>query len=360
MALTEFQKALEGFAGNKAKAEARQISSEAGVLRVSRSDYLQALDLFQGLATDATYSPADDAPNYWSGFADYWGDAAYLAERVLTIEELKSYVDHRVPADPQNKAGARLRSLLARRLMRAGRRDEALRYFDEPETRIAAGQYAKALALANRGWQPGYLRAEAWFRAATLARQKGMEMLGYAREPDWAMWDGSFEPYVDDESVAKNKPKEKDAFESDDERRRTEASKPERMVRYQYRLTAVDEATQAANLLPVKSQAYAAVLCEASAWVIDREPALAGELYQRYVKNGAYLDWDDDAFGRTCPAPNFGVMAVYGIPKKVARLEQHVKAHPALAGLGGLGGVGAVLAAVFLGWWRTRDQRLRV
>ncbi len=124
MALTEFQKALEGFAegGKQQTAEARQISAETAVLQVSREDYLQALDLFQRLATEATYSPADSAPDYWSGFADYWGDAAYLAERVLTIEELRNYVDHRVPADAKNKAGERLRSLLARRLMRAGRR----------------------------------------------------------------------------------------------------------------------------------------------------------------------------------------------------------------------------------------------
>ncbi len=190
--------------------------------------------------------------------------------------------------------------------------------------------------------------------AATLARQKGMEILGYEREPDWAMWDGSYEPYEEAGDAAAKKPEVKDPFESDDERKRVDASKPERNVRYQYRLTAVDEATQAANLLPEKSQAFAAVLCKSSSWVIDRDPALAKQIYQRYVKNGALMNWDDDDFGRTCPAPNFGVMAVYGIPRRVGRLERHVKAHPAMAGLGGIGGLGVVSAALYLGWWRTR------
>ena len=84
------------------------------MLRVSRRDYVQALDLFYRAAANGV---ADGkAPD---GFADYWGDVAYLAERVLTIEELQNYVGHKPSAAGVEQAEkSRVRSVLARRLMR--------------------------------------------------------------------------------------------------------------------------------------------------------------------------------------------------------------------------------------------------
>jgi hypothetical protein len=46
-------------------------------------------------------------------------------------------------------------------------------------------------------------------------------------------------------------------------------------------------AEKAADLLPYKSQAYAAVLCNATGWVWGRDAQLTKRLYQRYVKYGA-------------------------------------------------------------------------
>lgn len=62
---------------------------------------------------------------------NYWPDVAHIAERVLTVNELIAFVDKYVPAPspsdlnmPKNagreSADARLRNLLARRLMRTG------------------------------------------------------------------------------------------------------------------------------------------------------------------------------------------------------------------------------------------------
>ena len=72
----------------------------------------------------------------------YWGDVIYIAERVLTLDELKTFVDGLppAPATPQNQDNddgwrsskspvSGLRSLLGRRLVRAGRTAEALAYF---------------------------------------------------------------------------------------------------------------------------------------------------------------------------------------------------------------------------------------
>jgi hypothetical protein len=279
------------------------------VLRVSRGDYAQALDLF--------YSATTGVPdNAVADYGDYWGDVAHLAERVLTIDELKDYVDHHLTASGDASKGEsesrRLRSILARRLMREGRRRDAFRYFDDKEIRGAAQKYAKALDEADSAWRPGFIKAQAWMTAARIARKNGMEILGFEREPDWAMWGGMFSS--DDEGVMR-KPKPADPFQSEDERKRVNASKPAIKARFQYRLTAVDEAKKAADLLPVKSQAYAAVLCEASEWVINRQPEMAQEMYARYVRNGAYMPWAK-TFGETCPAADFGVDSVYGSRKE--------------------------------------------
>src|SRR5438552_4793031 len=56
----------------------RQVQGELGVLRLSRGEYVQALDSLLN--------------------AGFWMDAAYVAERVLTLGELKSYVDRFWPA----------------------------------------------------------------------------------------------------------------------------------------------------------------------------------------------------------------------------------------------------------------------
>lgn len=71
-----------------------------------------------------------------------------------------------------------------------------------------------------------------------------------------------------------------------------------------YRWRAVDLAQKAANLLPPKSQAYAAVLCNATSWVIAYDTKTSRALYQRYIKNGSYYDWAAK-FGENCPEPQF-------------------------------------------------------
>jgi hypothetical protein len=57
-------------------------------------------------------------------------------------------------------------------------------------------------------------------------------------------------------------------------------------------------------LLPPRSQAFAAVLCNGSNWLIDRDPPTAQALYGRYVKDGPYVPWAN-RFARACPEPDF-------------------------------------------------------
>ena len=100
-----------------------RVEGESAILALQRGDYLQAFDQLyrsQGI---------------------YWFDAATVAERVLTLDELKQYVDTQVPAPPplsqQDRdnyvplsVAANLRNLLGRRLLREERYDEAPAYFD--------------------------------------------------------------------------------------------------------------------------------------------------------------------------------------------------------------------------------------
>jgi tetratricopeptide (TPR) repeat protein len=340
-ALTQYEKALKGYEGTGMEEGLRLLRAENGVLRVSRGDYARALDLF--------YSAAQGDSGF--RFSDYWGDAAYLAERVLTIDELRSYIDGNVPvvAIPEKKKGeedqnayqlpasVHLRSLLARRLMRAGKRSEALRYFEQPTLRSAAEEYSKALDKAASWWRWRSTRAEAWYTAAKLARTQGLEILGFEKEPDFAMWDGEFSSdYINKEP----------SFQNDDERKRVAASAPEKDVRFQYRLTAVDEAMKSADLLPHSSQAFAAVLCEGSSWVIDRYPERAADLYHRYIHQGPHVAWAT-TFARTCPAPDFSAASTWTFNQTVKKFEKHAKAHRLLTGVIDLTTVVALAAIIY-------------
>ncbi len=328
-ALQDYEKALK--AVQPSMSDPTSMRAEYGVLRVSRGDYLQALDLFNRAAAKEW-----GANSEFNGFTDYWGDAAYLAERVLTIDELRDYLSHKLPSGSVSTAEepselSRLRSVLARRLMRAGRRLEAIRYFDDPKVRKEAEEYDNALNKANSWWRFPLSRAEAWFTAATLARKNGMELLGFEKEPDFAIWNGDFD-WVDYDTPRMVEPRSQNSpeniYTSEDERKRVAATKAKPDVRFQYRLTAVDHAMKSADSLPPRSQAFAAVLCEATQWIIDRQPERAEQVYRRYLRQGAHVAWGR-SFGRTCPQPDFSEASSWSAAsRRVNRLALHARTHP--------------------------------
>jgi hypothetical protein len=77
-------------------------------------------------------------------------------------------------------------------------------------------------------------------------------------------------------------------------------------LRYHYRYLAVDQLVHAADLLPPRSQAFAAVLCTATGWMLSTPGAAerADNLYKRYVMEGPLVAWAVH-FGRRCPEPDF-------------------------------------------------------
>jgi hypothetical protein len=263
-----------------------RVEGESAILALQRGDYLQAFDQLyrsQGI---------------------YWLDAATVAERVLTLDELKHYVDTQVPAPPPLSqedrdnyvplpVAASLRNLLGRRLLREGHYEQAPAYFDNDGLRHKARLYGQQRLAADSAWWPTR-RAAALFNAAWTAREWGMDILGYEMAPDYATFGGNFSLESNELKVG--------PLVAEDELKRQQASAAQPDERYHYRFVATALASRAADNLPHTSQAFAAVLCEAAGWNSSLEEQSA--LYQRYVKEGPFVEWAAD-FGHQCPYPDF-------------------------------------------------------
>jgi cellulose synthase operon protein C len=366
------------------------LTGQNSVLTLARGEYVDALEQLYPYA------------------ATFWGDVAYLAERVLTVDELKTFVDTHTDTQVQpevslanlpspfgsNSEGAeiqsvtdnrratadQLRDLLARRLVRAGRYQEALEYAPALEVKAptpaamprfshggaafvvpqaqsspnsgvvakprrhrhrrgfslpphdAIAEYVQALNDANTA-RSNVDRARALYRAAAMASdfRSGEKIMGTEGPPDFVN-SVQFELPADDQFVSKG------------ERQRYGGSAPQPDFRYHYVFVGADEAIRAAALLPPRSQAFAAVLCNATSWMthtkscpasaadlrtsptaygstmsnivnpltvdvlwldeINARINLSCQLYQRYLKEGAVVPWATD-FGHDCPDPDF-------------------------------------------------------
>lgn len=235
----------------------------------------------------------------------YWLDIAYLAERLLTLEELGQFVREAKPAAtpaptvygylPPAENYQRLQELYARRLLREGQGRKAETLFVDAAHRQAAQAYNAALKRALDKALPKAQRARAWFEAGRIARQQGMEILGYEVEPDYAVYDGWQSMGIPAKASLKMKPAEA---------ARWDANRPLHDVRFHYRSLAADYAEQAARLLPPHSQPYAAVLCFASAWTMRTETKRAQRLGYRVIRSGVTLA--EPAQGEPCAEPDFG------------------------------------------------------
>ncbi len=315
MALHEYAQAVKGFPvdeswggdtgyGGGVDSPLCRVETERGVLALGRGEYLDAM------------------ARLFAGAKEHWPDAAWVAERVLTVDELKGFVDKNVSAAPKKVATVQgdslpsaptqqLRALLARRLLRMGRDDEALAYFDD---RVLRGKASALIAARRAGnaWTD-HARAQALFEQARLTRENGMELLGTELAPDAVLFDGEYGM-----DAFPLKPAD---FVSPGEPARVNASAAVPDARYHYRTIAAGLAQQAAALVPAHSQAYAALMCQATSWVIDTDSKRAAVLYRQYLHEGPHVAWGED-FGRACPAPDFA--AARWVPwKQRYRIAHH-------------------------------------
>lgn len=390
-----------------------RLKAETGVLALSRGQYVEALDMLLH-ATPPAHA-ADDFFEAWP-MSPYWNDAAYVAERVLTLDELKNYVDQQVPASATPATppgflamgesqfydwmrqhpipdGDRLRWLLARRMVREGRAEQALPYFPqdadaryatfayndggwriEPShTRQKATDYADALRQAGHAWGRT-TRAQAWFTAARIARRDGLDIMGYEQAPDFAVYDGNYtygagrnsdlwrQPAEDGAAPAPNTPAQRaqaalpGPFVTDDERQRYAASEAQPYARFHYRQIAADHALQSAGQLPNRSQAFAAVLCQGTRYIIDDAPARASAMYLRYVEQGAQVPFSG-TFGRECAEPDFRAAAWFHYAQAWKSWERLRRDHGAVLLAAALLVLAAAGACVFA--WRNQAPARR-
>lgn len=393
-------------------ASAGLIKAEQGVLMLSRGQYVEAFDQLYKV-TKASQRNDNNVSLSHPLYSDYSGDTWYLAERVLTVDELKTYVDKYVAATPVPTAPQTLpatpdkqyyewmsahppqladylRRLLARRLVREGRVADALAYFpDEQDLRYAyieenyndgkstlatwrhrsvAKTYGEALDDANHGWR-AVTRAQAWYKAATLTRRHGMEIMGYEQAPDYAAFGGmlGFGPGRNapgeflsstTKSTPVQTPEQRAAadlpgpYVTADERQRYAASESRPNQRYHYRSIAVDYVMRSADELPPRSQAFAAVLCQGTGFVYY-DAALAPVPYRRYIKEGAAVPFSAD-FGQQCAEPDFKAASRFPYVQAWKKTRHWIARHRPASGAMLL--VFLVLAAS-IGWGVQRKRR---
>ncbi len=266
--------------------------ADLGGVQLERGEFVAAIDAFRA--------------------ADMQLDATYVAERVLTPEELKAYVDDQFPWSEQDEtesADAEIvrstnrathpealewRWMLARRLIR-GRRYEEARPYLPALVRPTLDKYVSALHQAGDATQPKAKRARAWFEAAILARHDGFEMMSTRAEPDGEFYSGSFpmehiageraagmwsRPDSSGNGIQPPIVRPVSLKVSDQEKDRLEKSRLRHEVRFQYRYLATEHCLAASRLLPDNTPELADVLNTAGNWLKARDPEAADRFLQ--------------------------------------------------------------------------------
>ncbi|MBT5926645.1 MAG: hypothetical protein HOH33_08515 [Verrucomicrobia bacterium] len=261
----------------------QRIQGEHGIMQLHRGDFIEA--------TDALLR------------SGYWMDAAYVAERVLTLKELKDYIDSNWPDKDlgelkeqdaqlrlhswngdtsQDRIRYSIRYLLARRLARMDRSQEASNYFPS----IWQEKHDQLQRNLERGRDvslPPKIRAQALWAAAKTTRYDGLELIGTELAPDWAIHDGNFERGVTIEQ-RQSKGGNKVLMPTNEETRRATQTRLHPFERFHYRYLAADIAWEALELMPENNLETARVYCEAGAWIKSLDPQAANLFYKALVK----------------------------------------------------------------------------
>jgi hypothetical protein len=220
--------------------------------------------------------------------AGAYEDAALIAERYIGTDELIQYVNSFELRAPYHAMEAfenewrmessystiqlRLSYLLARRLFREGRPEEALPYYP-PEISKLLNTYLDARANAGKFWKGRNTRSANLYLAARIMRWKGMELSGTELYPDYTIVNGHFPWYGREE--AKIGP--------ESARPMYDETAPVPNVRFHYRHVASDLAGQAATLSLNRHQ-KAMILWSAGSWIKNRHPLDADVDYKKLAR----------------------------------------------------------------------------
>ncbi len=248
----------------------RLAGGELAVLQLARSQYTDALTLF-----------------IRHGYAD---EAYYLAEHVLSIEEVQAYIasdqyDPEVEIQPAFRPFAAdalpLEGLLANRLTRAGRWQEAAPLYDEAR-RETLMDYISAIRAANNQRESADARAEHYWLAATLALTDAAPLLAFYAEPPHHVEKRNWMEPRYAQKRPQREPAELSAM-SDDERKRLTDHAEEFARDRHAAFTAAAHAWHACALMPNDDDRTAYRLTIAGNWIMYRDPEAADRFYKALV-----------------------------------------------------------------------------
>lgn len=249
--------------------------AEAGVIYLARRQYTEALDCMMR--------------------AGLWVDAAFVAERVLTLEELKAYVDRAGPLKPaaavvegEAANSEMLRHLLARKLARLERFDEAAKYMPAAH----AESLAKLAANLREGSDQRRSRAEraaSLWMAAKVMRAEGLDLVGTELGPDAVIYGGQYETAsLEEEKEMRSEGPLLKA--SSDELARIGRSGVVPDARWHYRFVAAQLGWDAAVLMPDEDAETAKVLWTAGSWLKNQDREAADRFYKALVRRCGKTD----------------------------------------------------------------------
>ncbi|HEX8311829.1 MAG TPA: hypothetical protein VF614_10955 [Chthoniobacteraceae bacterium] len=268
------------------------LKADFGLTRLHRGEFTSALQLFLD--------------------AGRIKDAFYVADAVLTIEELKKFIEQGYPLKPQaleapkateepnlaeseglgvdptswydlaERPGVALREMLGRRLVRLERLAEARPYF-AGEAGKHLEEYTALLVRAKDAKQAKALRAAAFWEAAQLMREYGnfladyydpvtmanrttRRRIGASESSDYALEQGEPDPTLI-------------ALSGAEQERVKKHSRP-RLRRYYSQYLAADLAWRGAALMPDNEEQTAVVLNTAGSWLKIGDTDAADRFYQ--------------------------------------------------------------------------------
>jgi hypothetical protein len=283
-------------------------------LRVPAADVLMG-EIAGGMLMDNRYEEALKALL----LAGNWGDAAYIAERIMTLGELRRFVrkyktDGELVRKPvrnliDDEEGEETQTtswidlvehLLARRLARSGQWDKAALHYPaenysvyvwqgylQRENTPSLEEQAVSVSEHLKGAHdlsllPGE-RARHLYEAAKIIREDGMDLLGTELAPDWRLFRG--DDYFDDSEILMWGEKvltpkaiariAKSAIEMD--------------KRFHYRYVAANLMKQCADLLPKNNVLAAEALYLGGKYLEKRDPEAADPFYKALVRRNPNL-----------------------------------------------------------------------
>lgn len=287
---------LRGLVAHFPTGEIGDVRAHLGILQLGRQEYVKALDMLAR--------------------SGYWTDTAYVAERVLTIQELEGYLNRH--QDDGTLARCRYRVwqswsdhsvlknlnyLLARRLARDEQWEKAERYYPS-DLKETYRRYWLNLSRSRDETLPSRKRAEGLFIAARLTREQGMELLGTEVHPDWRMYDGVYrQPGANAARLADGSPTLPEGPQaliqalsaSSDEKRKAMLHLPTPATRFHYRRVAADLMWECAELSPDNDPLTAAALYYGGVYLKGRDPKKADRYYKALVRRCGKLPFGQEA-----------------------------------------------------------------